>query len=524
MHKGAIGGNFLGDKGISYDNAAAWARDVRGRYAVAVNGGGKLSGMLQAAGCEVIHRVKGEGSDDDHPLNYHPHEFVMVRHRDAPPGAILYIANENRPSTALNTWLLAAMDAADSVERKVCIGNWYTHTRYTDLLLCRPAIARAARDHINGAHVYYSDGGISKSLNHDMNAWLKLAREVGGRWVLTELAYAGMRGADIDPHAGHIGRIGEHDYAALMDDAVRFYAANGAYATVFSYGRWHDFEVEGSAVLKQAMMTMNAEYPVVAIETFINVEELGELQPGYVKTVSGTFTNVRSSPLVTASTDIGDAIVGDRLEVRPNITDLINGHKWYSVRWKGQNAFIARTYCEIAAGEPDTPRANLNVPFVSQIDGDSDLINNDCREAMVAMLHRFALRKLTGITPSFPTVNALVTQGELRPRADTVTTVQSCVDMLLSLGVRAEIKRDVTAAQMVDQLRSGKPFGVLVEYSVFEPGRTFGHFCTVVDYGAAGFWIHDPYRRGANVYVPAEALLAGMRKIATFPTAIVLAA
>ena len=523
---GFLGGNFIGDAGISYENAAAWARDVGGRFAVAINGGSKLTAQLQGAGATVLHRIKAPSHNDDSVLQYSARAFVELLHRDAPPGAVLYVANENMPSTALDRWLISAIEVAEEpgINRKLCIGNWTTHTKYIDLLLVKRAIQRAiAGGHYNGAHVYFPHGGISASLNHDMNGWLKLAKEVGGPWIITELAFAAADSAgNIDPHAGHIGRIGEAGYVALLDAAARFYAAQGAYATVFSYGRWHNFEVENSDTLKQGFTTINRTVTVVEMQKFVNVEELGALEAGYVESVTAGFANVRSEPRVALSTDIGDAFPGDLLEVRPRTTGIINGYNWYSVRRNEQDAFIATTSAKLVAGLPDTPRANLNVPFVSQTDLLSNLINNDCREACVAMLHRFAVRRWTGVTPTFPTVNALVTQGTLTPRPDTLTTTQSLADMLVTLGIPAELRRGLTLEDITAQLRDGSPVAVLTQYSLFEPGRTFGHFAVVVSYGHSGFWLHDPYKRGKDVRVTSAALLAGMQAASAFPQGVVL--
>jgi hypothetical protein len=508
MNTGVLGLNIIGDAGISYDNAAAWQRDIGGRFAVAINGGGKLSAQLQSAGVVVLHRIKAPSSNDDSVLQYAPREFVELRHRDAPAGAVLYIANENRPSTALDRWLVSAIEVAEEMGRKVCLGNWTTHTQYIDLLLVRRAIRRAVEGgHYCGAHVYFPHAGISTSLSHDMNGWLKLAQDVGGQWVITELAFAAADAfGNIDPHAGHIGRIGEAEYADLLEAAARFYASYGVYATVYSYGRWHDFEIHDSAMLKYELTNINRSVLVApSVEHSVPLDSA----PGWKDVElnsTGTATYVRAQP-VTSAASVGR--ITQRTAARLNEPAGVQQKdgRWLPVIIKATSARgWVRSDVVVEAPPIDPPVVTLNVPYASQLGRDAERINNDCPEASALMLIQYERARAGKRIMRGLTVDMLVTRGETRPRLDTVKDLDFIVTLLEDFGVEAQRVTGLTPARIVEFIDRSRPPIVLVNYEHLKPGKRFGHFALVEGYGERGFYLHDPYLLGRSAYITLEQL------------------
>lgn len=72
------------------------------------------------------------------------------------------------------------------------------------------------------------------------------------------------------------------------------------------------------------------------------------------------------------------------------------------------------------------------------------------------------------------------------------------------------IKREFHAGRPPILLVNCRPIG----------GEAFGHYVVVTGYASRGFWLHDPYERGKDVYLTTEQLDTAqtqMSGIASFP-------
>lgn len=87
--------------------------------------------------------------------------------------------------------------------------------------------------------------------------------------------------------------------------------------------------------------------------------------------------------------------------------------------------------------------------------------------------------------------------------------------LLDDYGVDAAIRRPLTTDAIIDGIQNGQPVIALVNYAQIG-SRAMGHYVVVFAYGERGFWIHDPYERGAGVYVRREILDEALRNTGEF--------
>jgi hypothetical protein len=243
-------------------------------------------------------------------------------------------------------------------------------------------------------------------------------------------------------------------------------------------------------------------------------DTLGDPTPGIVsKTVSVSGANVRSEPTVQKMNVVGTIQQGDRVVYRPK-TFLNEEYTWkYLDTFKGWVSNVAT----IVPSTPETdqrPTKILSVPYVSQIDSNSDNRNNDCGIAAALMLCKFQLQqKAYGDIPLL-TVDNLIQYTPLASK-DAPISLSAIGSLLHLLGVSHIYTNQLTPAELRRQIDIGKPVFVLLNYKHIHPTQStdMGHFLVVIGYNDNGFWLHDPYKLGRSVYVTEFALTNAMTKL-----------
>lgn len=276
-----LGLNILGDRGLSNDNVAAYARDLNPHTCVVINNN-KLAAMLLAQGVKVIYRHKSDqpnGNDDDAHLRYNPIDFVNKRNLEAPPGAIIHLTNE--PGTGdinkLNQWTLEAMKHCDTIGRKACILNFATgnpQPHHWDML--RDSLTHAAlHGHIIGHHDYF-DVTVDRSLKYHVGRCLPAVAKYGGQWAITELGCA----VNLHPERGWQGALSEEAYAIELWRAAQIYWLMDIPVCIYSYGPWHNFSIDGASTLKRRLVEYNTRMPIAQVHNAETTDRV-RIRAGY---------------------------------------------------------------------------------------------------------------------------------------------------------------------------------------------------------------------------------------------------
>lgn len=295
--------------------------------------------------------------------------------------------------------------------------------------------------------------------------------------------------------------------------------------------RWAD-----CAVSPEFVRLMAAQLPRTPL-TALNEWKAKQVQvtytDGVVTGVLNEFANVRQSPATSASI-LRKLVVGDR--VRYNPTSINAGtsgaytaggktmYTWYQLEGGG---FVAVGVVSIGDSAPveDAPIKKLDVPFVSQLGTGAEKRNNDCGVACALMLHSYRMKQ-AGLQPMKLAVNRLLDDTPLAAE-DKPLGLAALVNLLTLYGVTASTAQSLRAASIKAEIDAGRPPILLVNYRPIG-GESFGHYVVVTGYGARGFWLHDPYKRGRDIYITSEALEAAqteMGGIASYPyQAVILAA
>lgn len=143
-------------------------------------------------------------------------------------------------------------------------------------------------------------------------------------------------------------------------------------------------------------------------------------------------------------------------------------------------------------GNPPESNKNLkqlNVPYSSQDDSNSNLFKDDCGPACIRMLMQFK-----GISP-LPTVNQLSEQTTLTSKDDGLY-IQQLVDLGNRNGLNLSLSSGLDLPGIRAQIDLGIPCISLIEYGAI-PGRedakfTGLHFVVVTGYDDDSFYINDP--------------------------------
>lgn len=188
--------------------------------------------------------------------------------------------------------------------------------------------------------------------------------------------------------------------------------------------------------------------------------------------------------------------------------------RWGQVRWNELKGWTHLDYIQFEETiVPETPIRTLSVPYVSQL---GNIPANDCGPACCLMLiqerlTRAGLRTMNALT--LGTVLAF-TPG----KGDDTTTTHQLGNILVQFGMTPVITDTLTREAIRQNLERGVPSLVLVAYKHILPSDSFdgGHYVVVVGYSENGFWVHDPYHGGANLFIPNNQMERALTDVSPF--------
>ena len=185
------------------------------------------------------------------------------------PRVILYTNNEPHPSGAQKwaEWTVTAMQRADYLGRRLCVGNWSVGTPEPDTWLAewRPVLSSLqGTDHLLGLHEYQA-----MSWGWDFTPWLvgryqnvlDACRTMGfacPRIVITECGMDGNLSSDKGWKTAHLT---EGEYADYMADMIDLWRWPVVGACIFSWGNsggWDAFDVSQAQTFQRRMVELAA--------------------------------------------------------------------------------------------------------------------------------------------------------------------------------------------------------------------------------------------------------------------------
>lgn len=280
--------------------------------------------------------------------------------------------------------------------------------------------------------------------------------------------------------------------------------------------RWAD--CAASEQLVGMMAQQLPRTPKTALEEWRAKQVQVTYKDGVIDRVLDGHANVRQSPSTTAKI-IGQLVPGDRVRYNPAQINAgaagayrANGltmYTWWQLESGGYAAVGVLSFAD-PNQIPDVPIKWLNVPHVSQIGTSAQKRNNDCGVAASKSAHDFVMQK-SGLMPMKLSVDRLIEDTPLAA-SDAPLGVAALVNLLAVYGVKARTALNMTPAAIRAEIDADRPFIALVNYRPIG-GESFGHYVVVIGYGSRGFWLHDPYKRGANVYVTTDTLEAALTEM-----------
>jgi hypothetical protein len=127
--------------------------------------------------------------------------------------------------------------------------------------------------------------------------------------------------------------------------------------------------------------------------------------------------------------------------------------------------------------------ANIDVPYISQEDRDSDEHVNDCGVACALML----ARRLNDQTLTVEAMAKLLNMGRY-----TLTSFQHIYDTLNRYRVSFAFKRPFNITHAFQSLNLGKPIISLINYGAIFPTKPIPHFIVIRGYDEQYMYINDP--------------------------------
>jgi len=493
---GVLGLNIRG-QGMSAENVVAYQRRLKAHTHLVLDEP-KLAALLVSECMRVIYRR----SDDDHAhTKFNPVLFVRDLHAAAPAGCYLSLGNEpGRGSLgALADWTDKALRECERLGRKAVIFNFETgNPNPDDWNTLAPVLDYARRGgHLLGLHAYF-DGKVEDQYKGVPNTLVPLSRFGAAcpEIVITELG-AAIR---MDPHIGYGGYISSEAYAAELAKCAQIYSALGIAVNVYMYGVWHNFGIQDDEVVKNALILSNERYQVKEISV--------EFRSGIVESMSGSYANVRAG-YTTRSPVVGKLVVGAAVVYRP--TDIKqDGYTWLQID-QPVRGYVAAEVCRIR-DTPPAAKVLLPVPYMSQLAVDAAQINNDCPESCAWMLIQYDRVRKQQRTMPMLTVDMMV-----RKRQDVPQPLTHITALLDGFGVDAKYARPITLDVIVKELDAGRAVIALVAYKHIKADSfTGGHYVVFVGYSADGYYIHDPYKGGANFYLRREAAERALSDVSAF--------
>ena len=224
---------------------------------------------------------------------------------------------------------------------------------------------------------------------------------------------------------------------------------------------------------------------------------------GTAQRVNNGAGNIRTLPSDQNNTPLNVKIPGIPTNVK-FAKDAAWG-KWGQILLNGVQGWTHLDYVRFVETLPiENPIKMLDVPFYSQDDAWSNRFRNDSGPACALMLVQHQLKQ-HGLKPMAAlTVDRLAADTPLNVN-DQPQSLSDITQLLDKYGVSNNYRQPLDTAAIRRELDADHPVIVWVRYKhIMTTGEDFGHFVVVVGYSNTGFWIHEPYRGGANFYVARE--------------------
>lgn len=238
---------------------------------------------------------------------------------------------------------------------------------------------------------------------------------------------------------------------------------------------------------------------------------------GVVKSSRNNVVRVRETPSTTARI-LRMLRVGDEIRYSPEVVvggDYEINKEIFNTWFQLEDGFVATNVLTIGVvEEKELPLCLLNVPFISQIDNTSKRTNNDCGVACALMLIQYTIMRSGLKMMRALTVDKLVEDTSLKMR-DIPLTLTAVVNLMEDYGLSPKIIRPLNPEAIVKKLDESTPAILLVNYRHIGMGA-FGHYVVAHGYSEGGFFVHDPYKQGANLFVPREKLDLALTDTSTF--------
>lgn len=496
--------NFVRDRAA----LAYWLKTARPGLVVVMDDPAYAQQVKRDAPTAVVVHRSYHPRDNEFHLFMSPADWLNAYAPTVAPGVLLQCLNEPDGYTNLPTlvnWCVQVMKLAHERGIALCVPNFAVGHPDTALVgsgALDPLLRALAAypEHRLGLHEYWrADPTAEPYLVGRFTAILDRATAIGvtaPRILITE--YGRDHAGGLNDGWRGVGLTEERYAELLISTHRRVYAPRNIPAAVFCYAtspdrKWWSFDVEGARTVLAGMAQYNATQATPAA-----------LQSGTLTATLSNVVNVRGQP-TTAAAVLRTLKAGDAVRYNPTAISggayTANGKTltgWYAL----DSGYIAAGVVTIGApGEaPDTPIKRIDVPFVSQLGTDASKRANDCGVACSLMLIQHTLKRAGLRTMRGLTVNRLIEDTPL-VSSDAPLGLSALIALLDAYGVSAVIApRPVNADAVVRYLDAGKPPILLVNYAAIG-GESIGHYVVCVAYGERGFWLHDPYKRGAEVYV-----------------------
>ncbi len=265
------------------------------------------------------------------------------------------------------------------------------------------------------------------------------------------------------------------------------------------------------------------------VSTYPYPRTQGDLVPGMIASAKAGDANVRDIPSTKDSKVLATVRSGDQIMYRPgNPAPYDNdGYKWVvveSINGKSLVGWLANVVT-IQPMVNEKLLARLDVPYVSQLDSQSNLYNNDCLVACSLMLIRFMFRKMGLLDPTYLTVNDMSRKTRLAGSGgDHGLNNADGLVLLRGYGFNAQTHTDLSTDKIAALIMGGRPVIALVNYKWINPkqAKNLGHYIMIFGvFGGDGgtvtrFMFHDPYLLKDNQMISVMSLDQSMTDVSTF--------
>jgi len=150
----------------------------------------------------------------------------------------------------------------------------------------------------------------------------------------------------------------------------------------------------------------------------------------------------------------------------------------------------------------------LEVPYKSQESTTANSFRNDCGPACVAMISEYKIPNLE------ISVNQVASKTSLKKKDNGILPAE-IIQLLGAQKIQSYAKSGIALEDLRNEIDSDRPVILLVNYK-YLGDRAFGHYVVLVGYNEAGFYIHDPYKRGAFHFMPTEEFEKSITDVGAF--------